>query len=147
MTDAISALGLQDGTHHVGELAIEIRDQKAYISGTNTLCGSIANMTECVKHFKSATGMICIKMICTLLSIILICQIVFLLLCVFFLSGCSIVEALEAATLHPAQVLKLDHQIGTLCFGADADFIMLNPENLSLLSTWISGDCVYKSEG
>lgn len=56
MTDAISALGLEEGTHNIGQYSIEIRDQKAYIAGTNTLCGSIANMTECVKHFKEATG-------------------------------------------------------------------------------------------
>ncbi|KAJ1525781.1 hypothetical protein ONE63_008986 [Megalurothrips usitatus] len=112
VTDAISALGLEAGTHNIGQLRMEVRDQKAYIAGTNTLCGSIATMIECVKNFKSATG-------------------------------CSTVEALEAATLHPAQALGLDKKIGTLNYGADADFVLLDPNELSLVSTWISGQCVH----
>lgn len=56
--------------------------------------------------------------------------------------GCSIVEALEAATLHPARTLGIEKVKGILNHGADADFIMLD-KNLELLSTWISGECVY----
>lgn len=58
-------------------------------------------------------------------------------------AGCSIVEALEAATLHPARVLGIDSYKGTLNFGADADFILLD-EKLEVLSTWISGECVHE---
>ena len=50
---------------------------------------------------------------------------------------CSRVEALEAASLHPAQALGLDQKKGTLAFGADADLIILDRANLALLSTWI----------
>lgn len=53
------------------------------------------------------------------------------------------VEALEAATLHPAQALGINMSKGVLNFGADADFILLD-EKLELLSTWISGECVYE---
>lgn len=112
VTDAISALGLEAGTHKIGQMSVEIRDQKAFVAGTDTLCGSIASMNDCVKHFKVA-------------------------------SGCSTVEAIEAATLHPAQVLGLQQRKGTLSYGADADFVMLEPENLSVLSTFIAGECVY----
>ncbi|KAK3929894.1 N-acetylglucosamine-6-phosphate deacetylase [Frankliniella fusca] len=112
VTDAISPLGLEAGTHNIGQMMIEIRDQKAFIAGTDTLCGSIASMNDCVKHFKAA-------------------------------SGCSTAEAIEAATLHPAQVLGIQKQKGTLNFGADADFVMLDPENLLVLSTFIAGECVY----
>lgn len=59
-------------------------------------------------------------------------------------SGCSLVYALEAASLHPAKCLKLDKQIGMLDFGADADFVFLS-DNLIVQSTWIAGDCVYKA--
>lgn len=58
MTDAISAMGLEEGTHHIGQLAIEVRQHKAYIAGTTTLCGSIATMSECVRLFLKATGII-----------------------------------------------------------------------------------------
>lgn len=112
VTDAISALGLEEGIHKLGQFEIEIRKGSAYIAGTDTLCGSMAEMPKCVRYFKEATG-------------------------------CSIVEALEAATLHPARVLDIDSHKGTLNFGADADFILLD-EKLEVLSTWISGECVHE---
>lgn len=58
--------------------------------------------------------------------------------------ACSLVEALEAASLHPAEALKIADRKGTLNFGADADFLLLTPE-LDLISTWIAGECVYQS--
>ena len=62
------------------------------------------------------------------------------------LAQCTIVEALEAATLHPAQALQIQDKKGTLTFGADADFIMVDKETLELDSTWIAGECVFKNE-
>ncbi|KAK7794100.1 hypothetical protein R5R35_005604 [Gryllus longicercus] len=56
VTDAISALGLEEGTHQLGQASIEIRNSRAYIAGTDTLCGSIANMIECVQFFHKASG-------------------------------------------------------------------------------------------
>jgi N-acetylglucosamine-6-phosphate deacetylase len=58
VTDAISALGLQEGTHHIGQMDVEVKDNRAYVAGTTTLCGSIATMSECIQHFKSATGIL-----------------------------------------------------------------------------------------
>ncbi|XP_017885278.2 N-acetylglucosamine-6-phosphate deacetylase-like, partial [Ceratina calcarata] len=112
VTDALSALGLEEGVHQLGQLRIEMRMGRAYIAGTDTLCGSTAEMSKCVRHFKEVTG-------------------------------CSIVKALEAATLHPARTLSIEKTKGVLNFGADADLVMLN-KNLELLSTWISGECVYR---
>ena len=60
------------------------------------------------------------------------------------MADCSVVEALEAASLHPAQALGVDQVKGTLEFGADADFILIDKDNLDLSSTWIGGQCVYK---
>ncbi|XP_033320809.2 N-acetylglucosamine-6-phosphate deacetylase isoform X1 [Megalopta genalis] len=113
VTDAISALGLEEGIHQLGQLDIEMRAGRAYIAGTNTLCGSTAEMSKCVRLFKEATD-------------------------------CSIVEALEAATLHPARTLGIEKTKGVLNYGADADLVLLD-DNLDLLSTWISGECVYKN--
>lgn len=56
VTDAISALGLDAGTYRLGQYEIEVRNGKAYISGTNTLCGSIAPLDECIRIFKRATN-------------------------------------------------------------------------------------------
>lgn len=56
VTDAISALGLEEGIHQLGQFKIEIRKGSAYIADTNTLCGSIAELSKCVRYFKEATG-------------------------------------------------------------------------------------------
>ncbi|XP_017480939.1 PREDICTED: N-acetylglucosamine-6-phosphate deacetylase isoform X2 [Rhagoletis zephyria] len=55
VTDAIAALGLGEGKHPLGQLEMEVRDGKAFIAGTNTLCGSIAPLDTCVRIFKKAT--------------------------------------------------------------------------------------------
>lgn len=112
VTDAISALGLKEGKHRIGQLEIEIRNNKAYIAHTDTLCGSIANTNEAVKLLIKSTG-------------------------------CSVAYALEAASLHPARVLGIEHSKGTLNYGADADFILLD-NDLQVVSTWIAGERVYK---
>ncbi|XP_005105202.1 N-acetylglucosamine-6-phosphate deacetylase [Aplysia californica] len=57
-------------------------------------------------------------------------------------TSCGSVLALEAATLHPAQMLGIEDRKGTLDFGADADFIMLDDE-LNVQATYIAGECVY----
>jgi len=114
VTDAISAMGLEEGMHRIGQYNIEIRDHKAFIAGTNTLCGSIAPMDECVRTFKEE-------------------------------SRCPLEFALEAASLHPARCLGISNKKGTLNYGADADFILLDAD-IKIHSTWIAGECVYTSE-
>ena len=56
---------------------------------------------------------------------------------------CSQVEALEAATLHPAQLLGIEKSKGTLDFGSDADFVLLDPQ-LNVRATYIAGKLVWK---
>ena len=56
VTDAISALGLEEGLHHIGQMSLEVRNGKAFVAGTTTLCGSIAPLDECVRIFKKSTG-------------------------------------------------------------------------------------------
>ena len=41
--------------------------------------------------------------------------------------------------------MKIEKSKGTLEYDTDADFIMLRPQDLTVLSTWIAGQCVYKS--
>lgn len=55
VTDAISALGLEEGIHHIGQLDLQVSNGKAFIAGTNTLCGSIAPLDECIRIFKKST--------------------------------------------------------------------------------------------
>lgn len=49
---------------------------------------------------------------------------------------------MEAATLHPAQVLGIADRKGTLKPGADADIVFFD-DNFEVLSTWIAGCCRY----
>ncbi|XP_065058864.1 N-acetylglucosamine-6-phosphate deacetylase-like [Rhopilema esculentum] len=57
-------------------------------------------------------------------------------------AGCSTVEALEAATLHPAQLLGIENKKGTLEFYSDADFVIIDDE-FNIHATFISGQPVY----
>ncbi|ETW02733.1 N-acetylglucosamine-6-phosphate deacetylase [Aphanomyces invadans] len=57
-------------------------------------------------------------------------------------TDCSVEYALMAATLHPAQSLGLTTK-GTLNFGADADFVLLN-DKLQVIQTYIAGTLVYE---
>lgn len=60
-------------------------------------------------------------------------------------ADCGIVKAIECATLHPAQALEITDRIGTLGFGSNADFILLDDE-LNILETYINGERVWKNE-
>lgn len=63
------------------------------------------------------------------------------------MSGCSTVEALEGATLHPAQVLGIKHKKGTLNYESDADLVFLD-EDLNVHATFIAGEPVWlRKEG
>lgn len=113
VTDAICAMGLEDGTYHLGPQPITVKGERAVITGTNTLCGAIATLFRAVQKLMKG-------------------------------ARCSIVEALEAASLHPAEALGIQLKKGSLNFGCDADFIMINVPEMELLSTWIGGKCVFR---
>jgi N-acetylglucosamine-6-phosphate deacetylase len=59
-------------------------------------------------------------------------------------TGCSVVEALEAASYHPAQLLGIEKKKGTLDYGADADFVVLDKETLTVEATYIAGELAWK---
>ena len=65
--------------------------------------------------------------------------------CFVLLLGCCTVEALEAATLHPAQLLGITSKKGTLEFESDADLVFLDDE-FRIHATFISGFPVYINE-
>nr|CAG4643213.1 EOG090X06GX [Ilyocryptus agilis] len=56
VTDAMSALGLEPGHYKLGQQDVEVKEHCAVLAGTSTLCGSVATMDKCVRHFKEATG-------------------------------------------------------------------------------------------
>ncbi|KAI8868771.1 putative N-acetylglucosamine-6-phosphate deacetylase [Ramicandelaber brevisporus] len=54
-------------------------------------------------------------------------------------ADCSLVEAIEAATLHPAKLLGIEKRKGTLRYGADADLLFIN-ENIDILKVFLMGE-------
>ncbi|KAI9292532.1 Metallo-dependent hydrolase [Neoconidiobolus thromboides FSU 785] len=54
-------------------------------------------------------------------------------------TGCSIVEAIEAATLHPAEAMKITDKKGSLNFGCDADILFLN-DKLEIQRVFVNGE-------
>jgi N-acetylglucosamine-6-phosphate deacetylase len=59
-------------------------------------------------------------------------------------TGCTLVEAIENATLHPAQCLRLARK-GALDVGMDADLILLD-QNLKVQGCWVMGECAWKAD-
>ena len=59
-------------------------------------------------------------------------------------TDCSNAVALQAASLHPARVLRLETQKGTLDYGADADMVVLDRE-LCVQATCIAGEVVWRA--
>ena len=97
ITDAMAAMGLDEGLFRLGHQTVEVKGKEAHIAGSKKLAGSALQMDQAVRNFKEMTG-------------------------------CSTVQALEAATLHPAELLGITHRKGTLTLGADADLIFLDEE-------------------
>jgi N-acetylglucosamine-6-phosphate deacetylase len=56
-------------------------------------------------------------------------------------TNCSIVEAIDAATLHPAKLLGIETKKGTLHHGADADLCFFD-EQLRIQQVFIHGEPV-----
>ena len=58
---------------------------------------------------------------------------------------CRIEQAIYAATFSPAQTIHTENRKGHLNFGADADFLFLDPHDYSLVCTFVDGRKVYES--
>jgi N-acetylglucosamine-6-phosphate deacetylase len=55
------------------------------------------------------------------------------------ITGCTQVEALEAASLIPAKILGMERNKGSLDIGADADLVLLN-EHLEVEDCYTASD-------
>lgn len=108
VTDAMSAMGLPEGSYVLGKMNVNVSKQGVYIDGTNILAGSIVTLDECVRNFMKYTS-------------------------------CTIVEAIEAATLHPAQALGITDFKGSLEYGCDADILFLDDE-LHIQRVFVNGE-------
>ncbi|KRX59652.1 putative N-acetylglucosamine-6-phosphate deacetylase [Trichinella sp. T9] len=55
ITDAVSAMGLPDGEHQLGDSKLTVKGHRAVITGTQTLAGSVISLDSCVRHMKQFT--------------------------------------------------------------------------------------------
>jgi len=130
VTDAVCGLGLEDGLYQLGSMPLMVEGERAFVAGTQTLCGAIVDLFKAVK--KVTFDRYKLSIISPHFQ-------------TMHFARCTLVEALEAASLHPAQALGIENQKGTLDFGADADFVMIDEGRMEIISTWIAGKRVYKA--
>ena len=60
-------------------------------------------------------------------------------------TGCTSAQALEAASLHPAQALGLESSKGSLHVGADADLILLD-DSLNVHRCYVGGEIAWSAD-
>ena len=113
VTDAMAAMGLGDGTHTLGNMSVDIKCDRATLTGSDTLAGSVVSMDICVRRFQQFTG----------------CSIGEALLCA---------TLHPALVLRRHCVKNSNHHIGVLEVGATADMVLLN-DSLEVLGTVVGG--------
>ena len=119
VTDAMSAMGLGDGTHSLGAMAVDMKGDRATLTGTDTLAGSVVTMDTCVRRFRQFTG----------------CSVGEALLC----------ATLHPAMVLKRHIAKKNAvgfgsaaPIGVLEVGAHADLVLLNDE-LEVMGSVVGG--------
>ncbi|XP_045848537.1 N-acetylglucosamine-6-phosphate deacetylase isoform X2 [Meles meles] len=165
VTDAVPALGLGDGRHTLGQQEVEVDGLTAYVAGERRACPCRPPLREQALGLSWHVGVPCQPAahphcvpgglwshracaLCSQGTKTLSGSIAPMDVCVrHFLqaTGCGVELALEAASLHPAQLLGLEKRKGTLDFGADADFVVLD-DSLHVRATYISGELVWQAE-
>ncbi len=111
VSDAMQALGLPPGSYQLGKTDVDVKMEKAFVKGTQTLAGSILSLDATVRNLRRITG-------------------------------CSIVEAIGAATWKPARIIGIDSRKGSIKIGYDADFLLLN-DHLDVQACYIAGQQAY----
>jgi N-acetylglucosamine-6-phosphate deacetylase len=56
-------------------------------------------------------------------------------------------QAIQLASNNPAQFLGFGDRLGQIAPGFAADLVLWHPDTLSVMSTWIDGQCVYQANG
>ncbi|KAL1235415.1 N-acetylglucosamine-6-phosphate deacetylase [Trichinella spiralis] len=56
ITDAVSAMGLPDGEHQLGDSKLTVKGHRAVITGTQTLAGSVISLDSCVRRISDQMG-------------------------------------------------------------------------------------------
>jgi len=111
VTDAMMAMGLDVGRYQLGTLDVDVTEEGSFRRAMVHDTSVLAGSVATMEE--------CVKKMRQY-------------------AHCSAVQALEAASLRPAQVLGLCPGKGTLDFGADADAVLLD-DSLTVQATWVAG--------
>lgn len=121
VTDAMTAMGLADGDHLLGNMKVTKKGDRATLSGTETLAGSVVSMDSCVKRFRQFTG----------------CSVGDALTC----------ATLHPATVlgkHSVAEKNASAPIGILEANASADIVLVN-DDIEVLKTFVGGQLAYQN--
>uniref|UniRef100_K7FDT5 Amidohydrolase domain containing 2 n=1 Tax=Pelodiscus sinensis TaxID=13735 RepID=K7FDT5_PELSI len=136
VTDAIAGMGLAPGRHTLGQQVVEVDGLNTYIAGKRTPLGPLGHAAEgrarppgCVCPAPGPGTKTLSGSVATMDSCVRHFQ---------EATGCSVETALEAASLHPAQLLGMERRKGTLSYNSDADFLLLD-DSLHVRATFIAG--------
>jgi len=116
VTDAMAGMGLPEGQHRLGSQLVDIKQ------------GEIGK--QAVLHGTETLAGSVVSMIECVRNF-------------KEFTGCRLSEAVEAATAHPARLLGIDEHKGSLNFGCDADIVLLQPNTLEVLETYVMGEKVF----
>jgi len=113
ISDAISAAGLSRAQAiKVGCMEVRITDNgtRAVLkTDSSVLAGSVTMLDQCVRNLLQ------------------------------FCPDCTIAQAIEAASTIPARAMGVEKQKGQLIPGADADLVLMDRNNLSIVKVWKRG--------
>ena len=124
VTDAMSAMGLGDGIHSLGSMSVTIQNDTSKNKSKSSNNKRKATITGTDILAGSIVSMdTCIQNLVKFTS-------------------CSVKNAIKAATIHPARVLKMDKYIGSISVGSYADLVLLD-DDLNVVKTFVNGRLVY----
>ena len=131
VTDAMAAMGLGNGTHSLGNMSVRIQGDRATLSGTDTLAGSVVSMDSCVRRFKEFTG----------------CSVGEALICATYHPAVVLKRHVARRRNEGACLGRrggfVDAPIGVLEVGARADLVLVD-DDLKVWETWVGGRLVFE---
>jgi N-acetylglucosamine-6-phosphate deacetylase len=129
VTDSMAAAGLGPGNYQLGGLEVVVEADIPEVFEVPTQAGNyVAKLADRSAFASSVATMD--KLVRNMVKLV----------------GLSIPEAVKLVTVNPARFQGIDHRLGILAAGKEADLTIFD-RDLNILATFISGKLVYEKEG